>query len=1210
MNPIPNPPYSDGDIEGFACAQLELPLYDIPKAYLTQLRQHCEIFPHDHLFRLRRWAGQGKYGEVDCREPGCNHLNISLYPRDSVADGGRSDGIGSLSAFQSHIRDSVQHRFLRDARVRNAHEARPNVNPTWSSASKSKAALVQKKISLPSTSQQSASQAPDSKRHIEAVQNFRTPATKKRKMETSPITIDSSDSDTAMHNEKPDASSSTHVVSDEDDPYIGLEGESRVPLKSYVARFDASGSTTPASSRDVKPITAALQRASISPPIRIVDSPSVNRDQMQRELDGIGLALEYLSTCLKGAMDTKNFARVKEVRQQTTEKLQRKHVLEKQLKELPSGDSFWSSARSSDVKPSVYSSNVKPDVNSGAHGRDIKPRAQNNTSTPYASTSNAQAPFFVDHNAPTPMKPVLPSRAPISVADLQILVPGRGAASQLMRDSSPEDEDAPVDLEDTDAPNLLFQNPQFNVMTDAQRDEFYKKAIINLDFEHNATVAQARKDLGLPETGEAYLPGMTCQLMPHQLIGVSWMVEQERGSHHGGMLADEMGLGKTVEVIATMSANLPADKHRRTTLIIAPLALITQWKAEIEEKYSIDYKILLYHGQYERPSKHNIQKYDVVITTPGQITGQWPDDEAALKELADSSQTPRKLITGPLLEINWYRVVIDEAQNIRNPRSKLSRAVCALKSDLRWSLSGTPIFNRLMDIYPQVRFLRIRPYSEISEFRSHVTRWEKKRPNLAGQRAQAIIKTFTLRRQKTTKLDGQPLIILPEKVIEAVMLDMSIEERDFYDCIEKHMQAKYNKFLRAGTVLKNLSHIFVMLLRLRQACGHPDLCVEEGDGDDVDVASREDPAQELKRAIDTLGKDWVDRVVRKCQEELDELVEVEKGNPDATVPECPICSDALDHTARITKCLHTFCEGCINQIMDREDHANAIEDRIQDPEKVSKPCPNCRAPFKRGDTFLRTAFLPEESEEEKQEEDANDEDGVILTSKRKNIVIDDDEDELPEVSLGKGKAKAKPRYAVIPSAKLIYLVEELKRLRVEAPDDRVVILSQWTSFLDIVAQYLDENDFQYARYQGSMDSKARTAAVHEFQKGDKPLMLMSLKCGGVGLNLTRGNRVISLDLAWTPAAEAQAFDRVHRLGQTKGVNVKRIMINNTIEQRMCELQEKKQMITDNALGEGTGKRLPKLTIAQISTLFGLDTGVSHHIGLDQMLTSVQTCVSF
>ncbi|EGG04160.1 uncharacterized protein MELLADRAFT_117156 [Melampsora larici-populina 98AG31] len=1181
MNPIPNPKYSDEEIEGFACAQLLAPLRNIPKAYLNQLRQHCEIFPHDYLFRLRPFAGQGQYGEVDCHEPGCGHVQISLYPRESVADGGRSEGIGGLSAFQSHIRDSSIHRSLRDARVRKAHERTPNVNPTGSSPSKSKAGLVQKKLLFTSTSK-----APTPKRQIS--ENYRTPTSKKPKMERSPIVIDSSDSEIAVQDEKPDITSSTQVVSDEDDHVICLDGESRVPLKSSMARLRTSDSRTPASSRDVKPITAALQRATISPPIRIAQPPRVDRNQLQRELQETVLALEYLSTCLKGAMDTKNFLRVKEVRQQTTEKLKLKYSLEKQLKELPSGDSFWSSGPSSDVKPSVYSSDVKPDVKPGVCGWDIKPSMQNNTPTPYASTSNAQSPFYVDHNAPTPMKPVLPPRAPITGVNSQLVASPRGAASHLMRDSSPEDERAPIDLDDADLPNPLFQNPELNAMTDAQRDEFYKKAIMNLDFEHNATVAQARKDLGMPETGEAYIAGMTCQLMPHQIIGVSWMVKEEKGSHRGGMLADEMGLGKTVEVIATMAANLPSDKHRRTTLIIAPLALITQWKAEIEEKCSIDYKILLYHGQYERPSKHSIQKYDVIITTPGQITGQWPDDEAALKELADSSQTPRKLITGPLLEIDWYRVVIDEAQNIRNPKSKLSRAVCALKSIYRWSLSGTPIFNCLMDIYPQLRFLKIRPYNDLREFRQRITHWEKKRPNLAGQRAQTIIKTFTLRRQKTTKLDGQPLIILPEKVIEAVMLDMSIEEREVYDCIEKHMQAKFNKFLRAGTVLKaSAKSRLAYSSSLSLTCiPSNDLCLEEGDGDDADVANREDPMQELKRAIDTLGQDWVDRVVRKCQEELDELVQVEKGNPDATAPECPICSDALDHTARITKCLHTFCKGCINQIMDHEDHANVINDRVQDPEKVSKPCPNCRAPFKRTDTFLRTAFLPEEPEEEKDDE----EEGVILTSKRKNIVIDDDEDELPEVSLGKGKAKAKPQYAVIPSAKLVYLLEELKRLRVEAPDDRVVILSQWTSFLDIVAQYLDENDFQYARYQGSMDSKARTAAVHEFQKGDKPLMLMSLKCGGVGLNLTRGNRVINLDLAWTPASEAQAFDRVHRLGQTKIVNVKRLMINNTVEQRMLELQLKKQMITDNALGEGSGKRLPKLTIAQISTLFGLDTG--------------------
>jgi SNF2 family DNA or RNA helicase len=96
------------------------------------------------------------------------------------------------------------------------------------------------------------------------------------------------------------------------------------------------------------------------------------------------------------------------------------------------------------------------------------------------------------------------------------------------------------------------------------------------------------------------------------------------------------------------------------------------------------------------------------------------------------------------------------------------------------------------------------------------------------------------------------------------------------------------------------------------------------------------------------------------------------------------------------------------------------------------------------------------------------------------------------------------------------------------------------------------------------------------------VMLMSLKCGGVGLNLTRGNRVISLDLGWSNAVDQQAFDRVHRLGQQKEVFIERTIIQNTVEQRVKDIQERKQGLSDGALGEGSGRRI-RLTVGELAS---------------------------
>lgn len=100
-------------------------------------------------------------------------------------------------------------------------------------------------------------------------------------------------------------------------------------------------------------------------------------------------------------------------------------------------------------------------------------------------------------------------------------------------------------------------------------------------------------------------------------------------------------------------------------------------------------------------------------------------------------------------------------------------------------------------------------------------------------------------------------------------------------------------------------------------------------------------------------------------------------------------------------------------------------------------------------------------------------------------------------------------------------------------------------------------------------------------------MLMTVKSGGVGLNLVRANRWISLDLAWSFAVEEQAFARIHRIGQDKEVRVDRLTIANSVEQRIGDMQEKKKKIADASLGEGTGEKIGKLSVGELAGLFGL-----------------------
>ncbi|KAG1726392.1 P-loop containing nucleoside triphosphate hydrolase protein [Suillus lakei] len=788
----------------------------------------------------------------------------------------------------------------------------------------------------------------------------------------------------------------------------------------------------------------------------------------------------------------------------------------------------------------------------------------------------------------------------------------------------------------------LFVGPTANP---GDIDKFLIAAGNAEQFDGNASVDKALEKLGLKSLYDL-LPGMAISLLAHQVIGV------RKCGDRGGCLSDEMGLGKT------------------TNLIVAPLALLDQWKLEIEMKTTNNLKCLVYHGPNKPRKKTDLMKYDVVLTTYHTLALEWPDLEA--EEKAKQKAQKRKKIDsfiesdsgdirkpkksrelGLLFQVQWYRVILDEAQNIRNRRTRISRSVTDLDTTYRWCLTGTPIINGLVDAYALFRFLRFRPWYDWQEFNGHVSIIEKKNPELASKRLQAIFISIMLRRKKDSMLDGKRLIELPTKHVEMEKLEFSKEELEIYQMVEARSQARFNRFLRA---------VLVMLLRLRQVCSHPALIQETSE---ALVAADQlvgglDLKAELARAARLVSSEFVTKLKAKYLQCALARIQAEKESLDATAEgeECPICMDTFTE-ARVTACGHTFCRECIANVL----NAPFVQD-MEDPRKYrsnEKPCPSCRAPISADAIFIREAFEPtntelsgdasassddempeisdmmlrgtkgknrarrirkkravydsdDESEDDDDDDDISDfivEDGEDEAEKdarrdikkrlrkRRAIVVESD-DELDaderEVVIGRsprkvpasiGQVKMMSRF--LPSTKMNHMMEHLEKWAKQNPGDKTIIISQWTECLKLVSDFLAEKKIPHVKYQGSMSRSQRDQAVRAFMMGNTAqVMLMSLKCGGVGLNLTRANRVISLDLGWSEAIESQAFDRVHRLGQQKDVFVHRLVIANTVEDRVLALQERKRNLADGSLGEGSGKKIGRMSVRELANLFGLD----------------------
>eukprot|EP00756_Hemistasia_phaeocysticola_P047688 Hpha_TRINITY_DN22156_c0_g1::TRINITY_DN22156_c0_g1_i1::g.103672::m.103672/K15505/RAD5; DNA repair protein RAD5 len=346
----------------------------------------------------------------------------------------------------------------------------------------------------------------------------------------------------------------------------------------------------------------------------------------------------------------------------------------------------------------------------------------------------------------------------------------------------------------------------------------------------------------------------------------------------GGVLADEMGLGKTLQMIALIAAGCPSGpdcdivdspsvsdsegsvqemppKRRRSggedaatglelwidsdtpaslpstaptlrcadrrflpdppTLVVAPLSLVGHWRDEaVRHLAPGTLRAFVYHGN-ARTSGEGLALYDVVITTYGLVAQEF-------KRMREGGQKP------PLFSTRWGRVILDEAHYIREAAVQCSKAVAALQGRARWAVTGTPVQNRLDDMWSLLRFVRVPVYREHRWWNTLVTAPlqgvgvpEDERAR-AMSRLQALILAIVLRREKAGPLAAQ--LALPPRNESTVVLELSPPERGFYDAIRGVTSMEFNKWMAAGASGGRVV-VLEMLLRLRQACDHPGLAI-------------------------------------------------------------------------------------------------------------------------------------------------------------------------------------------------------------------------------------------------------------------------------------------------------------------------------------------------------------------------------------------------
>lgn len=613
-------------------------------------------------------------------------------------------------------------------------------------------------------------------------------------------------------------------------------------------------------------------------------------------------------------------------------------------------------------------------------------------------------------------------------------------------------------------------------------------------------------------------------LMGHQKHALSWLLWREKQKPSGGILADDMGLGKTLTMIAlvlksneeklketecaeeTDDEDVENDENSKNwistskekkmrkgkTLVVCPATLLGQWESEINKRVQpgvLD--IELHHGPNREKKGRRLARRDMVISTYNIVMRDFGEVDSKIDE-----KTTEK---GPLFRIRWERVILDEAHQVRNYKSKTAIAVCNLRAKYRWAMTGTPVQNKELDLFALLKFLRCSPFDDLNVWR----KWVDNRDAAGSQRLSTLTKSLMLRRTKKDLQAKGCLQTLKDKSESLIFVKLDDEELKVY----KKM-LDFSKTLLAQYLYQK--------------------------AEKEDMLSNIPVSNNANHYLYTVENPF------KSHPELAHLHQRMTNMPDVK------SHDVLVLLLRLRQiCCHP---SLIKSMLDKD---ICQQDGIEDAEGLD----------------------------------------LDLMDRMNALVLDNGDEpdngndtrKMPFLSINN------PVFAENRVSSKVQSMLRILQEKVLCTGDKVIIVSQWASMLNVIHTILQEQKIKCSLLTGAVPVKQRMSVVDDFNRenhGPK-VLLLSLTAGGVGLNLVGANHLILLDLHWNPQLETQACDRVYRVGQKKSVKIYKFVCSDTIEENILKLQEKKLALADNVLTGAKFSQMSKLTLDDLKMLFNI-----------------------